>query len=75
MAPDLVDARLKAANALESLAIQCQRERNTMLRFEDVRQLCATADIKRAYDDAIEACDALEDAFNELSGFGAEVEG
>ena len=50
--------------ALESLVAQCQREVVNLERFEDERCLVATADLASKFADAINAADALQDAWD-----------
>lgn len=63
----LQDARLNAKLTLQSLISQCERELRNLERFEDDRQLIATADLQYHFSVAIEAADNLEDAFQEAS--------
>lgn len=71
---NLADKKQATKAALESLISQCQGEIHNLERFDedDDRMLVATADLQRAFDQAMTAADDLQIAFETVRDFDEE---
>jgi hypothetical protein len=62
----LRELKLTARNALQRLIASALVELGNLERFEDARQLIATADIKMRFDEMEQAADAFSETWNAI---------